>query len=514
MGIFLKQVAPVALGAVLLAFAFPMFHWWPLAWVALVPLFVRAGAASPRGAAGWFFFAGWLFHSLLLQWLWANVMWAGGWAVLGQQGLCIALALFWAPVGWAWRRFGAGLGVEGAAVLLAVLWGGMEWLHANVLTGFGWSALGYAQGPDLVFAQVAALGGVSFLSVLLVLVNALLAGAWAGPRRGLRLGLAAGVIALAHAAGYVLLHEAAPRENSVRVGIYQSNYPIEMKYDRDYTVEMVERAAAQSAILSREYPVDLMVWPEALVMNDFMAEEVRGPMRKYCAEHAVGLFAGSIRDDDGGGFNSSVLLGKDGEIIDHYDKVHLVPFGEYVPFAWLFPFLKSVVPRDASIGGGHKVLSGPTPAFGPMICFEVLYNGIAEELYAKGASYLTVITNLAWFGMSGAAPQELEVARFRAIETRLPLVHASNTGISGVFDPYGRLEHLHGFVRRDGAYIEIPREQFPVEYSRGERLVGGFELPAAGTRPWAQGTAKFTAGYVLIALALGVWGWRRGGAGA
>ena len=91
------------LSGVLLSWAFPRFHWFWLAWIALVPLFWTALRANPRRAAFQFFLAGWAFHSLLLQWLWANIFWAGGWAILGQQFLCVLLSLHWAAVGFIWK---------------------------------------------------------------------------------------------------------------------------------------------------------------------------------------------------------------------------------------------------------------------------------------------------------------------------------------------------------------------------------------------------------------------------
>ena len=498
-----KSHGPTALGAVTLAFCFPLFHWWPFVWFALVPLLLRAGEATPRAAAGWFLFAGWVFHTVLLQWLMANVMWAGGWAFIGYQLLCLALAVFWAPVGFLWRWGGTRLPATAAAVLLAALWGLLEWIHANLFTGFGWSALGYSQGPDLPFAQLAALGGVSFLSVTIVLVNALFAQAWAGRGQRLRpLALAVGVLLAAHAVGWALLGEARPREDGFRVGIAQSNFPIEMKYDPDYTVDMVRRSAQESAILAANAPVQLMVWPEAVVMDHFESPEVLSPMQELCAGSRLTLYAGSIREENGRGYNSSVLIGADGQIKDHYDKVHLVPFGEYVPFEWLAAILQQVVPSNAAKGGGHKLLAADSPPFGPMICFEVLYDEIAEELHAKGATFLTVITNLAWFGSSAAVPQELEIARFRAIETRLPLVHAANTGISGVFDPYGRLDHIRAYVRRDNSYHELDPVQFPADYALRQRMIGGFDLPAPAERPWTGGTLKFSLGYLLVSAAL------------
>lgn len=498
----LARLAPwLGLGA--LAFAFPLYHWWPVVWVALVPLLLRARVEAPRIAARSFLVGGYLFHILLLQWLMANTMWAGGWAFLGYLALCAALAVFWAPVGWAWSWAGARLPGEATALLLAVGFGVVEWCHANLFTGFGWSALGYSQGPDLAFAQLAAVGGVSLLSVIILLVNALLALAWATPtRRVLRVGLAFLLLLAAHGVGWAMLGDTMKREDGYRVGISQTNFPIEMKYDADYTEDMVQRAARESLALAKAQKLDLLVWPEAVVMDDFNKPDMLGPMVDVCTGADVALFAGSVRDDGGEGYNSSVLIGRDGKVIDHYDKVHLVPFGEYMPFAFLFPFMEQIVPSHASHGNRHKVLQADGPAFGPMICFESIYNDIAEELQARDAGFLVVITNLAWFGRSAAVSQELEFARFRAIETRLPLVHAANTGISGVFDPYGRFAHVSGVIRHEDTYYAIDPDRFPPEATIMQRMVGAFDLPAAANRPFAHGTRTFAMAYALIAIIL------------
>jgi len=510
---FLRSYFAVPASAVLLALCFPGFHWWALAWVALAPVVWRAArAARPLEAAGWFLLAGHLFHSVLLQWLFTNIMWAGGWALIGQQLLCLALALFWGALGftWAWARARAPR-VAGAW-LLAALWAVMEYAQATLFTGFGWSALGYSQGGDLLFAQWAAVGGVGLLGFLLVWVNGLLALAVAEPaRRWPRVAAAVLIVALAHVGGFFLLEMPNSGPPLLRAGVMQGNFPIEMKYDGEYTIEMARKSAQHSVALAEVAKIDLMVWPEATLMDDFSRPEMMEWLREFTIRSGAWLFAGSVREDlEGRSFNSSVLVDPTGAVRDHYDKVHLAPFGEYLPFDQYFPFLKHVVPSNADFGDGHRVLTVANHRIGPMICFEVLFSPIAETLRAEGAEALAVITNLAWFGRSSAIPQELEIGRIRAIETRLSLIHAANTGVSGVFDPYGRFTIVSGRVMRDGGYYALDPARLNPRNVVMYRLVGDFDVAPPARRPLGAAPGYFPMCAVLLAAVGLALCWRRG----
>ena len=197
------------------------------------------------------------------------------------------------------------------------------------------------------------------------------------------------------------------------------------------------------------------------------------------------LFAGAARYDSfNRTYNSSYLIDTQGRVAGVYDKVHLAPFGEYVPLSGILPFINAFVPTigDLKPGDEQKVFDVDGRKMGPLICFEVLFAPMAETLRRDGADFLTVITNLAWFGRSNAIPQELEIARVRAIETRLPLVHAANTGISGVFDPYGRFEHSNAFVSQQGKVFRLREDTGPADTIM-QRLAGTYALPEPGTRP-------------------------------
>jgi apolipoprotein N-acyltransferase len=139
--------------------------------------------------------------------------------------------------------------------------------------------------------------------------------------------------------------------------------------------------------------------------------------------------------------------------------MHLAPFGEYAPFTEWLPFLEYLVPGQMDAGTEAKLMPVGELQFGPLICFETLFPSMAEHLRREGADFLVVITNLGWFGNSNAIPQELQVARMRAIETRLSLVHCANTGISGVFDPWGRFRVVNGYFNASNGYVKREGEE-------------------------------------------------------
>jgi len=507
----LKRYGPAIAAALLLATAFPRFHLWPLAWIGLVPLLWQGLRLTPRECALQFFLAGWLFHSLLLQWLVTNIYWAGGWAIIGMQLLCLLLALFWAPVGYFWLWCRPRMPRYLSPLLFGLLWHAMEMVHAYAFTGFGWSALGYSQGPDLLFVQWAALGGVSFLSFLLAVFAATVAEAIRTPRqRWQYLGGAAALIIVSHALGYLLLGTPTYSDRPVRAGVFQSNYPNEMKWDHEFTEIMIENAATKSYQLARFEELDLVVWPEALIMQHYEDPRIMTLLRTFCTDAEVALFSGTVRRDSAyrQSLNSSVLMDRSGEVLGTYDKVHLAPFGEYIPFDEHLPFLRQFVPgAGVSPGTAQHTLAFDDHVFGPLICFEVLFAPMAQFLRREGAEFLVVITNLSWFGASNALPQELEIARLRAIETRLPLLHAANTGISGIFDPYGRFAPVDAVIGAENRYYKWEEADLNPQHTALQRRVGAWAVPepAPHPLPWGPSAAKWLLGVglgVLIVLAL------------
>lgn len=499
----LRQYGPSLLSGALLALAFPKWGLHPAAWIALVPLLVHMRGASPKQAFGHFLVAGWVFNSLVLHWLAANVYWAGGWAIFGYQALCLILALFWGVTGMAWTLLRIRLPRMAGGVCFALLWAAMEFLQAHLFSGFGWCAVAYSQGPNLPLAQWAAVGGAPLVSAMAAACNAWIAASisgWidGGERRWFStarpIACAGIMMAAAHGIGWWMLGEPDYTTRPFSAGIIQTNFSLEMKWDREYTAEMVRNAAQKSRWLAQHGPVDLFVWPEAAVMANVDEPRIWPELSGLVKDTKSYLFTGSGHENEktGGSPNASCLIDPNGMVVDYYDKVHLVPFGEYVPFAKYLPFIQQVVPAigDVEFGSELKILKARGRSFGPLICFEVLYANLAERLRRMGADFLVVITNLGWFGQSSAIPQEFELARMRAIETRLPLVHCANTGISGVFDPWGRFTPVAGVFGPSGMYANYAG-RLTTEQTIMQRLAASLPVPAPAKRPVPYGPAAF-----------------------
>lgn len=512
MGSFLKNYGPALVSGLLLAMAFPALHWYLVMWFALIPLLLHGRHASPRESALQFFLAGWVFNSLVLHWLLSNIYWAGAWAILAYQALSLFMAAYWALLGFLYALCRRTLKPLPAALVLALLWMTMETLQASLFSGFGWCALGYAQGKNLPLLQWAALGGVSLISAAVVAVNACLAEAIGahGRQRVFSLLCAAGLFVLLHVGGYALLREADYGGKPFRVGLVQPDFPQEMKWDEEYQVEMVRNAAEKSRILATVDGCDLFVWPESLVSSPIDTGAILQIIQETTGATRTPLFTGAIRIDPetDGVRNSSYYFTAQGEIEGFYDKMHLAPFGEYVPFGDYFPFIEQFVPAIGGVEAGDEpeVFPVGSRTLGPLICFEVLFTEMAMDLKRQGADFIVVITNLSWFGASGAIPQELEIARLRAVETRLPLVHCANTGITGVFDPYGRFEGINGRINAFGDYRHYDVEP---EMTIMGRFLGVLPVakPAPHALPWGPRWLPWIV-TVLAGLLVGVAAWR------
>ncbi len=527
------SLIPATASGLAVALCFPRFNLFFLAWAALLPLLWRCRELSPVQGALHFFWAGFVFYLVLLHWLMANVFWAGGWAFVGYVLLSLVMAAYWGVLGAVWRAVAPHLPAwAGALLLLPSLWFLMEFLQARLFTGFGWGALAYSQGPHLSLLQWAAVGGTGLVSAMLVASNGLLAAALTMQRRRWAPVVLAIVIAIAaHAGGSAMLEAPEYNDDSPVAGIIQPNFSQEMKWDPAFAHAMVTLTADASRALTERGPVDLFVWPEALIMVPFelAPDEERAPadevdvdsqvamqIRELAQDTGAALFTGAHgwHDVRRGWINAGLLFNRDGEPADHYTKVHLTPFGEYVPFADYLPFVDQLVPAIGRIlpGYEHKTLESNGHRFGPMICFEVLFAPIAEQLYRDGADSLMVITNLAWFGGSAAIEQELAIARLRAIETRLPLLHAANTGITGQYDPWGRFTLVDTAFRSGRPYDARslpPLDAAPIAegvmpaHTIQERAGGRFRIPKPGARPWQAGprTAPWLFAGVAVALA-------------
>ena len=446
------------LSGLLLVFSFPKFGHPAAAWVALAPLLLAltgpvASTAQrtigPRPfwlglTTGMVCFAG------TIYWIPQTLREFGGlpWPVaIGMGGLFCAYlalypALFAAITAGLIRRYG-----NEALWLSPAVWVVTEYARGHLFTGFPWVSLGSSQWSVLPVAQLASLGGVPLLSALLAAVSAAIAYTVIAGRWHVRAMVAVLVVVSAGAiwGQWRMGQNALTRTGApIAVGIVQGNVPQGQKWDPAYSAEisrryldLTERVAAQG--------VNLVVWPESSTPFVFEDEVVPSDaVRSVVRRHGIHLLLGSEEIQRGADlrfYNSAFLLAPDGTTADTYRKVHLVPFGEYVPLADVLFFASPLVEGVAAFSAGESLapLRLDGHRISTAICYEIVFPALVRESVLGGSELLTTITNDAWYGRSSAPHQHFAQATLRAVEMGRYLVRSANTGISAIVDPYGRV---------------------------------------------------------------------------
>jgi len=452
-----KGIALTILSAILLILAFPGFNLWILAWVAFVPFMMAIREKTPKQAFLLGYLCGIIFFAGTIYWL-SHVTVAG--LIILVLYLSLYFGVFGALVtclGPRPRQIHAGIGHSGATVfILPAIWVGLEFIRANILSGFGWALLGYSQWLNLPIIQIADITGVYGVSFLIMLVNIAIACAVVNRRAGLNLlyGLLF-VVALIVFYGFIKLN--APAEGEpIKISIIQGNVPQHEKWDPDRQEAILEKYTQSSIKASLDEP-QLIIWPETAVPADpyydpKSLEHVLGLARQLKTPILAGIpFSTSFEDY----FNSAVLISNKGKVFERYDKMRLVPFGEYVPFEKYLGFVRGLAPAPiGSFKAGERYtvfeLEKGTRylfpkkrylvpfSFSTLICFEDIFPDLSREFVKRGARMLVNITNDAWFGKTAAAYQHAQASVFRAVENRVPVVRCANTGYSVFIDSAGR----------------------------------------------------------------------------
>ncbi|MBI2167473.1 MAG: apolipoprotein N-acyltransferase [Candidatus Omnitrophica bacterium] len=423
----------------LLTLAFPRWNLWPLAWAALIPLFHALEKARSRKQAFIFgFTAGFVFFLLSLSWL-RHVTVFGLFFVAAMQ------TAYWGVFGlvsFETQRAGKRLA---PAILLPAVWVALEFIRSEIpVWGFGWNLLGYSQAPNLWIAQLASLIGAYGVGFLVFLGNAVL---YSVIRRGKSELRTAFLFLLLIGAGLLFGWSrmvSAAGEPRFRVTVLQGNIPQLLKWDPAYREQILKIYLNLTELAGYDRP-QLIVWPEAAYPGFFNRELEAGRVRALVRKIETPLLVGSPHQEDDGFFNSAYLLDRSGDTLQRYDKIRLVPFGEYVPWKPVFGFLEryaySLGVGDFNAGREWTVfgLGESGPKFSVLVCFEDIFPGVARKFVGQGADFLTVITNDAWFGRSSAPYQHLQASIFRAIENGVSVVRAANSGVSGFITPEGRV---------------------------------------------------------------------------
>jgi apolipoprotein N-acyltransferase len=453
----LNDLSLALLSGFLLILSFPQFNVEILAWVGLVPLLVAISKKSPTQAALVGFAAGFAFFTGLLPWIYHVLTQYGH--LPGAVGvfflliLTAYLALYFSAFAFVLRWVSNKIEIP-ETLYAPPLWVSLEYLRGTLFSGFPWELLGYSQFLTLPMVQIADITGVYGVSFLIVLVNvvlyrllkALLDGAW---RAILGEILAAGLLLIFSGIyGQWQIAEMKSREKEgtpLRTALIQGNIPQDIKWEPKFQEETV-RTYADLTYRAKVVRPDLIIWPETATPFFFqdsfpfqsrildLAQKMEAPI----------LFGSPAYERKGRRiyhYNSAFLISPEKKVLGRYDKIHLVPFGEYAPLSGLLGFTRDIIGAIGDFYSGEEVVNLPFPQgpFGVLICYEAIFPDLTRQFVDKGAQFLVNITNDAWFGRTAAPYQHISMATLRAVENRVPIARAANTGISGFINPSGRI---------------------------------------------------------------------------
>ncbi len=452
------------LSASLLALAFPNlpdggwnYNFAFLAWIALIPLLIAVRGEKPWQA----FLTGYITGILFFG---ATIYWVSYVAIIGAVALVFYLALYFG-------LFAVGVdlllirfpnpGIRYAA-FVSCLWVGLEYLRSHLFTGFGWALLGYTQWENLPLIQIADITGVYGVSFLIIFTNALISSKIKKKVKGLRPNpryLALLIIALVVTAMYGFYRlDQKIKGQTIKIAVIQANIPQNQKRDEEYVEDILKKHIALTKEAAKDVP-NLIIWPETSVPGFLEKDEMLfNKISNLAKELNTYLLVGTPTEVDQetgphttGGFiryfNSAVLLSNEGAVIKRYDKLHLVPFGEYVPFGdGIFSFVRTRydVGEDYSRGKDYTIFELPIAKdakvkFGVLICFEDIFPQLVRQFVKGKADFMINITNDAWFMRTGAPYQHAQSSVFRAIENRINIIRSANTGYSCFIDQHGRV---------------------------------------------------------------------------
>ena len=450
-----KKILLAVLSGLILTASFPPSKLDWMVWFALVPLLKSIDDESPPHAFFLGLIAGLVHYLTLIYWIVPTLKNYGNLNLLISLCvlllLCCYLALYPAVFSYLICH------VKGSRFLvsmMASLWVGLELIRATVLTGFPWCLLGYTQFRHLILIQVADLVGVYGVSFIIVLANGLiyclLFDRGSPMKRGLRWEMLGLLIVAFFTLAYGQYRLAGDRnmpgaKKSIKVAIIQGNIDQSVKWNPAYQQKTVDTYRRLTRSTSNFEP-ELIVWPETSMPFFFQDNmKISHQVLEIAVDSGANLIFGSpaYKRKAGGTeyYNRVYLLSHNGEISGYYDKVHLVPFGEYIPLKRFLPFVHRLVQAAGDFASGKKMdpLNLPRLSSGILICFEAIFPELARTQTREGAEILVNLTNDAWFDVTSAPYQHLSMAVFRAVENGRPLIRSANTGFSAFIGPQGKI---------------------------------------------------------------------------
>ena len=454
------RLVVAATSGVILALSFTGWYIAVFAWVCVALLLLAVFGARTGIAAACGFLHGLVFVLVSLCWISAVIEVHGGASPAAAIGVLLLIAAAWGVLTglftWAVNQVAAKSGSR-ACLAAPFLWVALEFLRDHLpRVGFPWNLLGYPAAANLALVQLTAITGIFGLSFVVAGYNSLLA--WtvlprtgSVPRRR-RFAVFGGVTLILAVIAFAGPRFVPQARAAYWARLAQPNLPEEMVYPPDWyaahqsDLEEMERIS----LAPGAHALDLLVWPESPGPFSFQDARYAALANSLARTARVPFLSGVIewkRDPSGPAsrllpYNSAVLLDAQGRRIFSYDKVHLVPFGEYEPFPLIHRVVTSVSSEVGGFAPGHVYSVGAFPngrRFGVFICYEAVFPGEVREFTAGGAELLINLSNDGWFGRSAAPAQHLRMARVRAVENRRWLLRDTNNGYTVSVDPYGRI---------------------------------------------------------------------------
>ena len=449
------------LSGLLLGLCYPPFGPGDLCWVALTPLVCAVWFCQPAKrrdclrTACLGYASGLVFFAMSAYWL-TTLTWPG----------YVLLVLYFAFYFSAWTLFARALvnactneeswlkSIHNLRVcaLGSAAWVALEWLRGVIFPAFGWNGLGIALHENIALIQIADITGVGGISFLVAMTNLMLAATvkrlLLEIKRGARrahydFAITIALVALTWSYGVRQLFSPEPASEPLSFAAIQPNIPQNVRNDPNFELQVLETLKNQTLPAIAMGP-DLILWPESstpspLLGNQFTWDLVRGLAEQYTGDFLIG----TAHWGNDGDYNSIALLTKQGKEAQLHHKMHLVPFGEYVPLREEFPLLAKIVgdlvPSDFDAGKEYTVLelqSKPVK-LGPLVCFEDTVADLARRFALLGAQSFVVVTNDGWFLKSAGSVQHLNNAIFRCVENKTPMIRAANTGVTCAIDRLG-----------------------------------------------------------------------------
>ena len=457
-----RRAAALASG-LLWAAAFPPLNWWPLVFVALVPVLLAVWSEREKGKAFWpAFRLGWQFGFVFFT---ATLWWIQHVTLPGMLALTAYLALYPAvALGiTGWLRPGSGnrpWGMTGKLALAAGIWTGLEWVRAVALSGFPWNSLAVPLFDLRIARMLAAWTGVTGLSGMVLLSSLMIAAAIYGNecrRAGPAFFRCTSFWIIAElAARFITISPQGPEPAFHHAALIQPNLTMEQKMSPDPEVQRqryfdLEKQTAQAFTDSEKGGFDLVVWPESAVPGFFNDMVQGGAFTDPLSRGDFSLITGADHEAWGSLYNSVVVMRGTTDNYALHPKIRLVPFGEFIPFRKEIPLLEKMlgglIPLDFTAGTSLEPMRVKDQPFSivPLVCFEDTIGNHARKFIRPEPQVIVNVTNDNWFHTSPATEMHFANARWRAVELNRTLLRSANTGVTAIVSPQGGVQRLDSF---------------------------------------------------------------------